>query len=726
LKSAGHQVFVVRSFTDPLHQMIGFLQTQESAGRVASLSDLIREAGEGRLVIFFFDQFEEFFTTLDDTTRERFVEEVGRLVSDESLPLRVVFTLREDLLAEMSRFKSAIPEIFHHEYRLRKLSRDQAARAITEPALRAGCHIESELVSRLLRDLGERDGIDPPHLQIVCDNLYDWREPGGALTLEIYERLGGASQILAGYLERVLRRFNASDLQIAKEVLTALISSDGRRVVLRDSESVVRVAGRTGGEAEIIGRVVEELVAARIVRRRSQEGEGWIELAHDVLTEEVARWLTQGDIDLKRARAVIGRAMENYRAHSLLIDAEAVDLLLPFGKQLGLTGEEADLLATSALNRSRPVPDWLVLSAPSMPAFIADAIKDPNPEIRLRAIKAAALLGSEEMKELLRKASLWDADLMVRKAASIALADWLGWEAEAVLAKEVESEKAGAVRRAVSLAMIRDYDKRKMKFSHLSPAVALLVFAGLMWVRLRRGGHEIIREAIGGTAGGAVSGLIGGLVLGASLATIRRADTLEAIRLILALVSMGAFIGGLGGLGVTLGMSSAWRVAYRHSRWWSVAGGAAGGALVGGSSNLFGVDTLRVLFGQNPTGLTGALEGGIIGAGVSLGIVAVEKLLPGLRTWPRVAGACLGAVGAGVLLTVVGGNLFSGSLEIVARLFANSQMRMDELALYFGEPHFGGTMQIVMGAFEGLLFGAGMSTGLELARRGGKVEEEGE
>jgi hypothetical protein len=44
---------------------------------------------------------------------------------------------------------------------------------------------------------------------------------------------------------------------------------------------------------------------------------------------------------------------------------------------------------------------------------------------------------------------------------------------------------------------------------------------------------------------------------------------------------------------------------------------------------------------------------------------------------------------AGVLLTVIGGNLFSANLEIVAKLFANSQIRMDPLAPLFGEVHFG-------------------------------------
>jgi hypothetical protein len=72
---------------------------------------------------------------------------------------------------------------------------------------------------------------------------------------------------------------------------------------------------------------------------------------------------------------------------------------------------------------------------------------------------------------------------------------------------------------------------------------------------------------------------------------------------------------------------------------------------------------------------------------------------------------------AGILLTVIGGNLFSGSLELVARSFANSQMRMDPLATFFGEVRFGQTTQLVLGAMEGLLFGGGTISGMEIAAR---------
>jgi hypothetical protein len=211
--------------------------------------------------------------------------------------------------------------------------------------------------------------------------------------------------------------------------------------------------------------------------------------------------------------------------------------------------------------------------------------------------------------------------------------------------------------------------------------------------------------------------LIGGLLLSLGLSITRHATMIEATELLVALAALGSFIGGGGGLGVSAGMISAARVAYRHSRWWSVVGGAAGGAGVGGSAYLLGVDMVNALFGKRPIGITGAMEGAVIGVGVSLGVVVAHSLWRAARAWQRVIGAGLGGLCAGVLLIVIGGNLFSGSLEIVARLFADSQMRLDTLAPVFGEVHFGQTTQLIMGAMEGLLFGIGTASGIENAAR---------
>ena len=723
LKAAGHQVFAIRSFTDPVHQMVTALsggspvETGNEPGKDQSvqLIQLIRNADDGRYVIFFLDQFEEFFSLLPEEARAHFLIAVRELATAD-LPVRLVFALREDLLAEMSQLKGAIPEIFHHEYRLKRLNPKQAERAITEPVHAVGCRYEPELVARLLADIGDSGGVDPPQLQIVCDNLYDSRDGTGSITLEVYERLGGAPRILARYLERVLSRFNADDLQITKRILTALISEGGLRLVLKAADLEARIGTRSA-DTPATNLLIEDLVAARVLRRRRQDGAAWIELAHDFLTPEVSRWLTADEVALKRARRVIERAMENHKGHGLLIDADAVDLVMPFGRQLGLTGEEADLLLTSALNRGLPVPRWLIEASPGSSTSIAEASNNGALEVRLRAIETAALLRTPEMEVLLRKLALWDHDLLVRKAASIALAEWIGTAVEDAISGEHEGAQAGLIRQAISLAMVRDHNKRLVRVSHLSLPVGVLVVAGLMWVRLRRDGAEIVRSGFGGLFGGAASGIVGGVILGTGLGIVREARPLDAANLVLVLSMLGFFIGALGGVGVSLGMISAVHIAYRHSKWWSVVGGAAGGAVVGGSTKLLGVDTVRALFGQSPTGITGAFEGAMIGASLSLGVVLAATLIRRSRPWQRVLAASIGAMCAGVLLTVIGGNLFSASLEIVAKLFANSQIRMDPLAPLFGEVHFGQTTQIVMGAIEGLLFGAGVSIGIEVSGR---------
>lgn len=732
LKSHGHHVFVIRSFTDPRLQMLMAVTAETTLASttavLTNLADHLRRLPAAEPAAFLFDQFEEFFSLLPQDKKQRFIAGLAELYANESWPVRLVFAIREDLLAEMSRLKSAIPEVFHHEYRLQRLSREQAMRAMIEPARAVGCAFTAQLAERILDDLGDGGGIDPPQLQIVCDHLYDARDESNRMTLASYGRLGAAANILAGYLKRVLLRFNAAEQETAREMLTAMISTDGQRRILKLSELIPRSAfiedfghrteSATGNASSArFAAVLDELVAARIVRRRQQDGEAWLELAHDFLIPEVSRWLTTEARDLKRARGVLERAMENHRAHKLLIDAETLNLLLPFGEKLGLSPEEADLLFLSALLRAREIPQWLVLAAPGAVKFLREAGEHESDEVRLCTVNACQALHNPELQEELCRRSLRDGSMAVRKAAGMILADWLGALTQKTLSASTAGKSAGIVRRAVSLALVRDHEKRLAPLSRHYAVVSLLVVLGLLWVRLRRGFPDILRAGFGGTLGGALSGLLGGLALGSSLLVARHATPLASVSMLLVLVSFGIIVGGLGALGVSFGMIAAAHVTYRHSRLWSAVGAAAGGALIGGVANLLGVDTLWALFGQTLTGdITGAFEGAVIGAGTALGAILLEDK-NGTKRWRSVFGAGLGAMIAGISLTVIGGNLFSGSLEIVARAFRDSQLRMDALASFFGELHFGRTTQLIMGAIEGGAFGCMMMAGIKLVSR---------
>jgi hypothetical protein len=133
--------------------------------------------------------------------------------------------------------------------------------------------------------------------------------------------------------------------------------------------------------------------------------------------------------------------------------------------------------------------------------------------------------------------------------------------------------------------------------------------------------------------------------------------------------------------------------------------------MVGGVAQFLGVDALRALFGHRLVGITGAFEGTTVGLGTSLG----AALAGGDGPWRRIAGASAGAMCAAVSLSLVGGTLFSGSLEVLARSFSDSQIGMGPLAALFGEAHFGRTTQAVLGALEGALFGGGMMGGIYVA-----------
>ena len=732
LQDQGHRTCIIRSFTDPLQnmqRMVRRLVTGNGAGGFdpdgVSLQELLHRnwPGPASRIVVMLDQFEEFFLLLDEQGRKAFVEELAVIMEDDALPLQFVFVMREDMLAEMSRLKPAVPEIFHHEYRLSRLTSEQAAQAITGPAWRVGCRFEDALVDRLLEDLSDQDAVDPPHLQIVCDTLYDQRDTKNLITESAYDQLGGASQILADYLARVLRRFSAADLSVVQQVLLALISAEERLIVVREADLATRIQAGDRYDAEALGKLLGELVDARIVRRRNQEGEGWLELAHECMIPEVSRWLTGSVYEAKQARSLLERSVENYRTYQLIMDHESLDLLAPYLEEIGVSGQEAYLLCISMLSRDRPVPPWLVEKVPDAVNVILEAMYNDRREVRKRAVESSRPVRCAALNNRLRHLALRDPMLSVRRAASIELADWFGSAVESVLTRPTGNESVSRLQRAVSLAFLREQD-RSVKLSRL---YRVMVMVGFILMRLQQGGIDIMQQGIGGTFGGAVSGLFGGLLLGTALAAVSSGLSSEALTPIFVLAGLGLFGGAFGGAGVSFGMVALRRVSGRFSRWLGVLGGALGGGMVGAAFNLYSSDTIQTLFGRQPAGLTGGLEGACIGAGVALGPVVTYYLARRPGQWRSLLYIVFGALGgmiASIVLTVMGGNMFTASLETLRQSFDASQIRLETIATIFGEGEFGRTTQVALGALEGLLFGGGVTAGIEIFTRSRERVEE--
>jgi hypothetical protein len=170
----------------------------------------------------------------------------------------------------------------------------------------------------------------------------------------------------------------------------------------------------------------------------------------------------------------------------------------------------------------------------------------------------------------------------------------------------------------------------------------------------------------------------------------------------------------MGAAGVSFGIALSRRWAGRAWHW-SVTGGAAGGLIVGAVVKLLGIDAFNLLFGRSPAGMTGAMEGLLIGAAVGLGAWLAHRFGERLRRGVVAAGV-VGAATAAVVPSV-GGRLMGGSLDLLARTFPGSRLHLDQLGAMVGERGFGPASQMISGALEGGLFAACVVGAMIIAER---------
>jgi DNA-binding winged helix-turn-helix (wHTH) protein len=216
-----------------------------------------------------------------------------------------------------------------------------------------------------------------------------------------------------------------------------------------------------------------------------------------------------------------------------------------------------------------------------------------------------------------------------------------------------------------------------------------------------------------GTIGGGFAGLIGGLIYGFAGASQPLAPGVGAVSVLLVLVCLCILVALTGAAGVSLGIAAANFPPNR--KWhWSVLGGACGGLIVGAFVKFVGLDAFSLLLGHSPGDITGPLEGVVIGGAVGLG-----SWLAG-RGWGRRRAIVIGGFSggaAGILITLLGGRLMAGSLDLVARSMPGSRLRLDQLGSLFGESGFGPVTQLATGGLEGALFGACVVGAMTIARR---------
>lgn len=637
LAASGYHPVYARILTDPRTAIIRAINAalETSLPEQPTLHAYLRQVSEQteNLLVLFIDQFEELFTQVDLETRAAFIKDLGTVYADNELKLKIVLSFREDFLAELNAFTDDIPTIFHNYRRLQRLTPAQAKEAIISPAELCGFSYEPELVERLLADLGN-DKIDPPQLQIVCDSLYEALGPNEKLiTCRHYEQLGGASAILTGYLDQVLKRYVSEQRAIIQELLKAFITSTDTKAVL----TVDVLAHRTRLPVEQIHKMLDELLRARLVRRT--ESETQYELAHEYLVDRIASWVSEEERARQRAHEMLEQGLAKWKRFGLRLYRDELALINAQRDALDLDEEAVALLVRSAVWSGLATDYWLERAPLQLRATVLrEAVESQEAIHRQRAATLIGRFAVLDLKEVLADLVLADSEPAVRHEAALSLArldqDYFINCIKAGLDGSPESRQTALE----AVASVQDAGPEVMDFDRLAH---FNLQWRLRWLRLRRNrAHRnwiTLYTALGGGLGAMIGGLAGAIASGIG----------EEIPFATAVATVGGlFIGASFGFGFGTVEAMGER---RQSFLYAIGAGLS----VGIAGMVFGLGDTRSLYYALVGAVIGLL-GGIVGGGATATMV---NLTGGIRNPTRrltvrlLSGAIMGAV-AGVVISI--------------------------------------------------------------------------
>jgi DNA-binding winged helix-turn-helix (wHTH) protein len=219
-----------------------------------------------------------------------------------------------------------------------------------------------------------------------------------------------------------------------------------------------------------------------------------------------------------------------------------------------------------------------------------------------------------------------------------------------------------------------------------------------------------------GTAGAGLAGVIGGSLLGLAGATQPLQPVLGSMSVFLVVLCLTLLMAVIGGAALSFGIAATTLIPGRE-RSWAMLGGATGGLVVGGTVKLLGLDAFELLLAHSPGDITGAAEGIVLGAAVGCGAWLGWREPARFGSGRHLALTSLAGLGAGLIITLLGGRLMAGSLDVLIRNLPQARLRLDVIGTLVGEGNFGPVSQVIVGGLEGAIFATCIVAGMALAQR---------
>jgi DNA-binding SARP family transcriptional activator/WD40 repeat protein len=235
----------------------------------------------GERLVIAVDQMEELFTLCEqEGERAAFAGRLAAAAGDAERRALVVVSLRADFYGRLASYPRLAAMVSASHLLVGPMDRQELARAIEQPAARAGLEAERPLVEALVSDVaGEPGGL--PLLSTTLLQLWRARD-GRVLRYGSYRASGGVRGAVARLAEDAYNQLGDTQRRIARGLMLRLASGeDGtlarRRVPLGELERI------TGARP-----VLAELTDARLLT----VSDGEVELSHEALLREWPRYRT--------------------------------------------------------------------------------------------------------------------------------------------------------------------------------------------------------------------------------------------------------------------------------------------------------------------------------------------------------------------------------------------------------------------------------------------------
>jgi WD40 repeat protein len=305
-------------------------------------------------IYLIFDQFEELFIFGSKEERTEFIA-IVKAIMVADVQCKMLFSIREEYLANITEFERVVPEIMMNRMRVGKMSRKNAMEVISGPCKVHGIELEDGFAEALMTKLvPEGNEVELTYLQVYLDKVFRMsigRSPKSkegtqalSFTLSQLEELGNVGDLLGSFLEDQITQLDNPESGLA--VLKSFVSIRGtkRQITHKEVLESCKTLG-TIVEDDALKELINKFVDLRILRDKDENGR--YELRHDSLAAKIFEKITMVEKEVMEVRLFIENAYDNFKKRKKHLTDDDLKYIAIYEPRLFLNKEQDGFLRKS-------------------------------------------------------------------------------------------------------------------------------------------------------------------------------------------------------------------------------------------------------------------------------------------------------------------------------------------------------------------------------------------